>query len=67
MINLLSDTHCYFSGAMLSPIFSLIIGHKIIWQKLLFKQSTLFLVKTISNILGGVLLGEFYPSSLFPY
>lgn len=53
LLNLLSDTLSYFSGAMLTPIFIRIIGQDHIG----FKQSTVSLVKTISNILGGVLLG----------
>ncbi|QJI76677.1 MFS transporter [Streptococcus pneumoniae] len=55
--NLLSDTLSYFSGAMLTPIFIRIIGQDHLAEAIGFKQSTVSLVKTISNILGGVLLG----------
>lgn len=57
LINLLSDTLSYFSGAMLTPIFIRIIGQDHLAEAIGFKQSTVSLVKTISNILGGVLLG----------
>ncbi|MDU6352220.1 MAG: hypothetical protein E6573_03245, partial [Streptococcus mitis] len=55
LINLLSDTLSYFSGAMLTPIFIRIIGQDHLAEAIGFKQSTVSLVKTISNILGGVL------------
>ncbi|VPI66369.1 transporter, major facilitator family protein [Streptococcus pneumoniae] len=57
LLNLLSDTLSYFSGAMLTPIFIRIIGQDHLAEAIGFKQSTVSLVKTISNILGGVLLG----------
>ena len=57
LMNLLSDTLSYFSGAMLTPIFIRIIGKEHLTEAIGFKQSTVSLVKTISNILGGVLLG----------
>ncbi|HGJ1311348.1 TPA: MFS transporter [Streptococcus pneumoniae] len=55
LLNLLSDTLSYFSGAMLTPIFIRIIGQDHLAEAIGFKQSTVSLVKTISNILGGVL------------
>ena len=42
---------------MLTPIFIRIIGQDHLAEAIGFKQSTVSLVKTISNILGGVLLG----------
>ena len=57
LMNLLSDTLSYFSGAMLTPIFIRIIGKEHLTEAIGFKQSTVSLVRTISNILGGVLLG----------
>ena len=57
LMNLLSDTLSYFSGAMLTPIFIRIIGKEHLIEAIGFKQSTVSLVRTISNILGGVLLG----------
>ena len=57
LMNLLSDTLSYFSGAMLTPIFIRIIGKEHLTEAIGFKQSTVSLVQTISNILGGVLLG----------
>ncbi|MVL11383.1 hypothetical protein GO899_02435, partial [Staphylococcus aureus] len=57
LINLLSDSLSYFSGVMLTPIFIRIIGQDHLAEAIGFKQSTVSLVKTISNILGGVLLG----------
>jgi MFS transporter len=56
-MNLLSDTLSYFSGAMLTPIFIRIIGKEHLTEAIGFKQSTVSLVRTISNILGGILLG----------
>lgn len=56
LMNLLSDTLSYFSGAMLTPIFIRIIGKEHLTEAIGFKQSTVSLVRTISNILGGVLL-----------
>ena len=57
LMNLLSDTLSYFSGAMLTPIFIRIIGKEHLTEAIGFKQSTVSLVRTISNILGGILLG----------
>ena len=57
LMNLLSDTLSYFSGAMLTPIFIRIIGKEHLIEAIGFKQSTVSLVRTISNILGGILLG----------
>lgn len=53
LLNLVSDT----LSAMLTPIFIRIIGQDHLAEAIGFKQSTVSLVKTISNILGGVLLG----------
>ena len=57
LMNLLSDTLSYFSGSMLTPIFIIIIGKEHLTEAIGFKQSTVSLVRTISNILGGILLG----------
>lgn len=57
LMNLLSDTLSYFSGSMLTPIFIRIIGKEHLTEAIGFKQSTVSLVRTISNILGGILLG----------
>ena len=57
LMNLLSDALSYFSGAMLTPIFIRIIGKEHLTEAIGFKQSTVSLVRTISNILGGILLG----------
>ncbi|MCY7071348.1 MFS transporter [Streptococcus oralis] len=57
LMNLLSDTLSSFSGAMLTPIFIRIIGKEHLTEAIGFKQSTVSLVRTISNILGGILLG----------
>ena len=57
LMNLLSDTLSYFSGAMLTPIFIRIIRKEHLTEAIGFKQSTVSLVRTISNILGGILLG----------
>ncbi|HHQ8501429.1 TPA: MFS transporter [Streptococcus pneumoniae] len=57
LLNLVSDTLSAFSGAMLTPIFIRIVGKDHLAEAIGFKQSTVSLVKTISNILGGVLLG----------
>lgn len=57
LMNLLSDTLSYFSGAMLTPIFIRIIGKEYLTEAIGFKQSTVSLVRTVSNILGGILLG----------
>ena len=57
LMNLLSDILSYFSGAMLTPIFIRIIGKEHLTEAIGFKQSTVSLVRTISNILGGILLG----------
>ena len=45
LINLLSDTLSYFSGAMLTPIFIRIIGQDHLAEAIGFKQSTVSLVK----------------------
>lgn len=57
VINFISDSLSYFSGAMSTPIFIKIIGEDDLSEAIDFRQSTINLVRTTSNILGAVLLG----------
>ncbi|MBP2623927.1 hypothetical protein [Streptococcus oricebi] len=56
LINLVSDTLGFFSGAMLTPIYIKIIRADMA-SAMGFRQATLNLVRTLSNLAGGLALG----------
>lgn len=55
-INFVSDTLGFFSGSMLTPIFMKLIGEDIS-SAIGFRQATTNIVRTVSNLIGGVLIG----------
>lgn len=63
--NFISDSLSFYSGAMLTPIFLKIVGEDIS-EAMGFRQATVSLVRTASNVIGAIII-VFLPIHLFAF
>lgn len=63
IINLVSDSLSYFSGAMLTPLYMRLIADDMT-EAMGFRQATGNLVRVLGNLLGGVLIGAMSIASI---